>query len=311
MRCLVRASSDTSLLEGSASSSRSATSRTPARWPRAVDGCRLRPALRRAGLRLGDRRGDRRDQRRRARATCSEPPWRRRYGASSTSAPPTSTAIRRRRRSTRPHVRLRFATGTRRPSAGPRRRSVASEAGSALETVILRPATVYGPRLDGCDRRDRAGDPRRQHAADRPRPRRRRPLLRREPDRRGDPGAAHEARPGNAFNVSDGLDVTWKDFTDGLADGLGCPPGPLEHPLPAGDRPRLLARARLSAAAPRHGAERRRRCSRARRCRCSAATRTSATARLRELLGWEPRVDYATGLQATVAWLNSEYLARA
>jgi nucleoside-diphosphate-sugar epimerase len=29
----------------------------------------------------------------------------------------------------------------------------------------------------------------------------------------------------------------------------------------------------------------------------------------REVLGWEPRVDYASGLEATIAWLKSEYLA--
>jgi hypothetical protein len=28
------------------------------------------------------------------------------------------------------------------------------------------------------------------------------------------------------------------------------------------------------------------------------------------MLGWEPRVDYATGLEATVGWLRTEYLAR-
>jgi nucleoside-diphosphate-sugar epimerase len=30
----------------------------------------------------------------------------------------------------------------------------------------------------------------------------------------------------------------------------------------------------------------------------------------RELLGWEPRVGYAAGLEATLAWLRSEYLTR-
>ena len=29
----------------------------------------------------------------------------------------------------------------------------------------------------------------------------------------------------------------------------------------------------------------------------------------RELLGWEPRVDYATGLDATLDWLKTEHLA--
>jgi nucleoside-diphosphate-sugar epimerase len=30
----------------------------------------------------------------------------------------------------------------------------------------------------------------------------------------------------------------------------------------------------------------------------------------REMLGWEPRVDYATGLEATLMWLQSEHAAR-
>ena len=33
----------------------------------------------------------------------------------------------------------------------------------------------------------------------------------------------HDAAPGHAFNVSDGLAITWRQFTDGLAEGLGCP----------------------------------------------------------------------------------------
>ena len=32
------------------------------------------------------------------------------------------------------------------------------------------------------------------------------------------------------------------------------------------------------------------------------------TRRARETLGWEPRVDYEAGLEATVEWLKSEYL---
>src|SRR6266536_6707878 len=34
----------------------------------------------------------------------------------------------------------------------------------------------------------------------------------------------HDRAPGHAFNISDGVSVTWKEFTDGLAQGLGCPP---------------------------------------------------------------------------------------
>jgi nucleoside-diphosphate-sugar epimerase len=28
----------------------------------------------------------------------------------------------------------------------------------------------------------------------------------------------------------------------------------------------------------------------------------------REMLGWEPRIDYVTGLEATLAWLRAEHL---
>jgi nucleoside-diphosphate-sugar epimerase len=31
----------------------------------------------------------------------------------------------------------------------------------------------------------------------------------------------------------------------------------------------------------------------------------------REMLGWEPRVDYSVGLQATLEWLKTDYLAHA
>jgi nucleoside-diphosphate-sugar epimerase len=30
--------------------------------------------------------------------------------------------------------------------------------------------------------------------------------------------------------------------------------------------------------------------------------------KVRELLGWEPRVDYARGLETTLAWLRDEHL---
>src|SRR5207248_10138697 len=32
----------------------------------------------------------------------------------------------------------------------------------------------------------------------------------------------HEAAPGHAFNITDGLDITWREFTTALAEGLGC-----------------------------------------------------------------------------------------
>ena len=97
-----------------------------------------------------------------------------------------------------------------------------AEAERSLQAVILRPATVYGPGS-----REVVGEIARAIRA-------RHMLL-------VDGGRAvaglcyvdnlidaavlalrHEAAPGQAFNVSDGLDVTWRQFTDGLAEGLGC-----------------------------------------------------------------------------------------
>ncbi|MCW3030342.1 MAG: aspartate aminotransferase family protein, partial [Solirubrobacterales bacterium] len=97
-----------------------------------------------------------------------------------------------------------------------------AEAAHALEAVILRPATVYGPGS-----RDVVGEIARAIRA-------RNMLL-------VDGGRAvaglcyvdnlidaallalrHAAAGGHAFNVSDELAVTWREFTDHIAAGLGC-----------------------------------------------------------------------------------------
>lgn len=111
----------------------------------------------------------------------------------------------------------------------------------------------------------------------------------------------HAAAPGHAFNVSDGLDVTWKEFTDGLAKGLGCSSVRWSLPywiangigfsLEHGYRllrkttrlrtPPLLSRQAVHVLG-RH--------------------QDFSNRKARELLGWEPRVGYAAGLEATLAW---------
>lgn len=96
------------------------------------------------------------------------------------------------------------------------------ERADALEAVILRPATVYGPGstdvigeiaqaiqggymllVDGG--RAVAGLCYVENLIDAA-------IL----------ALTHQAAPGNAFNVSDGLPITWRQLTDGLAEGLGC-----------------------------------------------------------------------------------------
>jgi acetylornithine/succinyldiaminopimelate/putrescine aminotransferase/nucleoside-diphosphate-sugar epimerase len=180
------------------------------------------------------------------------------------------------------------------------------QAEHALETVILRPATVYGPGST-----DVVGEIARAIRA-------RNMLL-------IDHGRAmaglcyienlidaalivlhHQAAPGHAFNVSDGLTVTWKQFTDDLAEGLGCAHVRWSMPyamastigfsLEHGYRllrkttglktPPLLSRQAVQVL---------------------GKSQDFSNLKAREMLGWEPRVDYSLGLEATLAWLKTEY----
>jgi ornithine--oxo-acid transaminase len=177
-----------------------------------------------------------------------------------------------------------------------------------LATVILRPATVYGPRsiemvgemaqairgrymllVDGG--RAVAGLVYVENLVDAA-------LL----------ALGHEAAPGQAFNVSDGLDVTWRQFTDGLAAGLGAPPVRLTLPYGAArglgrtleggyrmlrratplDVPPLLSRAAVD---------------------LLGRDQVFSNRKAREVLGWAPRVGYDDGLAQTVRWLRSDDLA--
>jgi nucleoside-diphosphate-sugar epimerase len=183
-----------------------------------------------------------------------------------------------------------------------------AEAG-ALDAVILRPATVYGPGS-----KEVVGEIARAIEA-------RHMLL-------VDGGRAiaglcyvenlidavllaldHENARGQAFNISDGLDITWRRFTDDLAEGLGCPKAcwslpywlassigfSLEHgyrllrKLTGLTLPPLLSRQAVQVL---------------------GRNQDFSNCKARETLGWSPRVDYPTGLEATLAWLQTEYLKR-
>jgi ornithine--oxo-acid transaminase len=181
-------------------------------------------------------------------------------------------------------------------------------AASGLDVVVLRPATVYGPGSQ-----DVIGEIARAM-------RNRNMIL-------VDGGRAiaglcfidnlidaavlaleHEAAPGRALNISDGLDVTWRDFTDGLAEGLGYAKVrwslpysiangvgfSLEHAYRLMRKttgiktPPLLSRQAVQVL---------------------GTNQDFSNRSARELLGWEPRVDYSSGLDATIAWLRTEYLS--
>jgi nucleoside-diphosphate-sugar epimerase len=179
---------------------------------------------------------------------------------------------------------------------------------SALETVILRPATVYGPGSE-----DVVGEMARAIRA--------RHMLLVDGGRAcaglayvenvvdaavlalGDPAA-----PGQAFNLTDGLDVTWKRFLDDLADGLGYPAPRWSLPygvaygvaflLENGYRwLRKVTRLKTAPLLSRQAVH------------VLGRDQDFSNRKARELLGWEPRVSYAAGLEATLAWLRQDYLA--
>ena len=112
---------------------------------------------------------------------------------------------------------------------------------------------------------------------------------------------------GEPFNVVDGLPVTWGRFLGDIGAALGYPPPwiklnyrlafSLAVGLEEGYRalrrltglrtPPLLTRAAVQ---------------------ILGVDQDFSNAKLRSVLGWQPRVDYQQGLAATVAWLRDEFL---
>lgn len=182
-----------------------------------------------------------------------------------------------------------------------------AERENALTTVILRPATVYGPgSVDVVGEIARAIKGRHMLLIDRGRPLAGLCYI----DNLLDAAVLalqHEAAPGEAFNVSDGLDVTWKQFTDGLAGGLGCPEVRFSIPYPLANSIgfslehcyRLLRRATGLSLPPLLSRQ---------AVQVLGKSQDFSNRKLRQTLDWEPRVGYENGLEATVAWLKNDYL---
>jgi nucleoside-diphosphate-sugar epimerase len=177
----------------------------------------------------------------------------------------------------------------------------------ALDAVILRPATVYGPgSTDVIGEIARAIQGRHMLLVDGGRAVAGLCYV----DNLMDAAVlalSHEAAPGRAFNVSDGLGITWREFTDDLAEGLGCSKARWSVPywLASGvgfslEHGYRLLRKTIGLNAPpllsRQAVQ------------VLGRNQDFSTRNVREILGWEPRVDYAAGLQATLAWLRTEHL---
>ena len=176
-----------------------------------------------------------------------------------------------------------------------------------LNAVILRPATVYGPRSD-----DVVGDIARAI-------RKRQMVL-------VDGGRAvagllyvenlvdaavlalrNDEALGEAFNLTDGSDITWKRFLGDIAEGLG-------YPQPRWSLPYGVAFSLASALE--HGYRFLRRTTRVKTrpllsrqaVHVLGRDQEFSNRKAREMLRWEPRVLYQDGLAATIAWLRQEYL---
>jgi nucleoside-diphosphate-sugar epimerase len=203
------------------------------------------------------------------------------------------------------YVGRRFSNWYAQTKLGAEREVRSAETANGLAAVILRPATVYGPRsrevIGDIARAIRGGNMLLINGG------------------RAVAGlvyvdnlidaavlaAGHDSAPGQAFNVTDGLGVTWRQFTDDLARGLGCQ-GP-RWSLP-------FAAANGIAFALEHGYRLLRRTAGVRTrpllsrqaVHVLGAEQRFSNHKISSLLGWAPRASYASGLAATLAWLRSE-----
>jgi nucleoside-diphosphate-sugar epimerase len=117
--------------------------------------------------------------------------------------------------------------------------------------------------------------------------------------------ASHHAAVGQVFNVTDGLDVTWREFTNDLARGLNCPVARWSVPFGI---------ASALAFAFEHGYRLLRRVARVKTRPLLSRQAVHVLGndqrfnnnKIRNTLGWAPRTSYADGLAATLAWLRSE-----
>ncbi len=181
-----------------------------------------------------------------------------------------------------------------------------SRAASAhrLETVILRPATVFGPgSVDVVAEVARALRAGHMVLIDRGRPIAGLCYVENLIDAML-LAARHDAAPGQAFNISDALPVSWRGFTDDLAAGLDCAPArwsvpyPLAHALGFSLEHgyRLLRRSTGLSTPPLLSRQ---------AVQVLGRDQDFCTRKAREIIGWEPRVDYPSALAATLDWLRA------
>ena len=174
-----------------------------------------------------------------------------------------------------------------------------------LPAVMLRPATVYGPRsqevIGDIARAIRSGQ---MLLIDHGRPAAGLVYV----DNLIDAAvlsARHNAAVGHAFNVTDELDVTWRQFTDDLAHGLGCAGARWSLPFGVANGIGLMLEDGYRLLRRTTGVHTRPLLSR-QAVHVLGTDQRFSSDKIRQLLGWAPRTSYATGLAATLAWLRDE-----
>ncbi len=169
--------------------------------------------------------------------------------------------------------------------------------------VILRPATVYGPGSeDVVGEMARAMRARQMLLIDRGRANAGLSYVENVVDATVLALSSPRAL-GQAFNVTDGLDVTWDRFLGDLAEGLGFPPPRLSVPYGAAYALGFALEHGYRAVRGITGLRTRPLLSR-QAVQVLGRSQDFSNRKAREELGWEPRVTYAAGLEATLAWLR-------
>jgi nucleoside-diphosphate-sugar epimerase len=117
--------------------------------------------------------------------------------------------------------------------------------------------------------------------------------------------AGHTAATGHAFNVTDGLEVTWRRFTDDLARGLGCPPARWSVPYAVANALALPLEQGYRLLHATTGIKTRPLLSR-QAVHVLGNNQRFSNDKIRTVLGWTPQTSYADGLVTTLAWLRSK-----
>jgi nucleoside-diphosphate-sugar epimerase len=115
----------------------------------------------------------------------------------------------------------------------------------------------------------------------------------------------NEAAVGEAFNATDALEVTWKELTDDLAHGIGARPARWSMPYSLAYNLGLFLEQGYRLARGATGLSTRPLLSR-QAVEVMGRDQRFSNQKAKQMLGFQPRVGYEEGLAATLRWLRGE-----